>query len=441
MTKDNNIIKSEEDLFSRVTSLIEDARRRIAKVVNTTMVYTYYGVGQYIIEYEQGGKIRAEYGKQVLKRLSERLIERFGEDDGWSVETLTKCKKFFKAYSVFSTPRKILELSGKRDITNKDVKSLKSGNSNLVHSVDQIQNSNSVCTADRIQSDNANFVCTADEIPTSSKSDDSNFVCSADEIQDSNLVRSADPFHKFVLTWNHYQILMRVKNEMARSFYEIEAYDQQWSYRQLQRQVSSSLFERLALSRDKDEVMRLANDGQTVEKPEDILKDPLVLEFAGLKPDASYSETDLEGALISRMKDFLLELGKGFLFEARQKRFTFDEEHFYVDLVFYNRLLQCYVLIDIKTDKLTHQDLGQMQMYVNYFDRYVKQDFEKPTIGILLCETKNDALVELTLPKDANIYAQQYELFLPDKQLLQSKMREWIAEYREYKERQLFSKL
>lgn len=415
MTKDNNIIKSEEDLFSRVTSLIEDARRRIAKVVNTTMVYTYYGVGQYIIEYEQGGKIRAEYGKQVLKRLSERLIERFGEDDGWSVETLTKCKKFFKAYSVFSTPRKILELSGKRDITNKDVKSLKSTDSN--------------------------FVCTADEIPTSSKSDDSNFVCSADEIQDSNLVRSADPFHKFVLTWNHYQILMRVKNEMARSFYEIEAYDQQWSYRQLQRQVSSSLFERLALSRDKDEVMRLANEGQTVEKPEDILKDPLVLEFAGLKPDASYSETDLEGALISRMKDFLLELGKGFLFEARQKRFTFDEEHFYVDLVFYNRLLQCYVLIDIKTDKLTHQDLGQMQMYVNYFDRYVKQDFEKPTIGILLCETKNDALVELTLPKDANIYAQQYELFLPDKQLLQSKMREWIAEYREYKERQLFSKL
>ena len=134
------------------------------------------------------------------------------------------------------------------------------------------------------------------------------------------------------------------------------------------------------------------------------------------------------------MQQFLLELGKGFLFEARQKRFTFEEDHYYVDLVFYNRLLQCYVLIDLKTDKLTHQDLGQMQMYVNYFDRYVKQDFEKPTIGILLCERKNDALVKLTLPKDANVYATAYELCLPDKELLQQKVKEWIAEFEEENE-------
>lgn len=174
--------------------------------------------------------------------------------------------------------------------------------------------------------------------------------------------------------------------------------------------------------------MRLATEGQVVAKPSDLLKEPLVLEFIGLKPNSSYSETKLESAIISKLQDFLLEMGKGFLFEARQKRFTFEERHFFVDLVLYNRLLQCYVLVDLKMDDLTHQDLGQMQMYVNYFDRYVKQDFEKPTVGILLCERKNDALVELTLPSNANIYAQQYALYLPDKDMLQKKLQEWIDE-------------
>ena len=224
---------------------------------------------------------------------------------------------------------------------------------------------------------------------------------------------------------------MRIENLEARSFYEIEATQQQWSVAQLSRQVGSSLYERLALSRNKDEVMRLAREGQTIEKPSDIIKDPLTLEFLGLKPDVAYSESKLENAIINKMQQFLLELGKGFLFEARQKRFTFDEQHFYVDLVFYNRLLQCYVLIDLKADKLTHQDLGQMQMYVNYYDRYVRQEFEKPTIGILLCERKNDALVELTLPEDANIYAAAYQLYLPDKALLQAKVKEWIDEFNE----------
>lgn len=222
---------------------------------------------------------------------------------------------------------------------------------------------------------------------------------------------------------------MRIASPEARSFYEIECAEQQWSVRQLSRQVGSCLYERLALSRNKDEVMRLAREGQTIEKPSDIIKDPITLEFLGLKPDTAYTESKLENAIIDKMQQFLLELGKGFMFEARQKRFTFEEEHFYVDLVFYNRLLQCYVLIDLKTDKLTHQDLGQMQMYVNYYDRYMKQDFEKPTIGILLCEHKNDALVELTLPKDANVYASAYQLYLPDKDILQTKVKEWIKEW------------
>jgi predicted nuclease of restriction endonuclease-like (RecB) superfamily len=222
---------------------------------------------------------------------------------------------------------------------------------------------------------------------------------------------------------------MRVENPDARRFYEIEAAEQQWSVRQLARQCASSLYERLALSRDKKEVMRLANEGQTIEKAIDLLKSPFTLEFLGLEEKSVYSESELESCILSNLQKFLLEMGKGFLFEARQKRFTFDEDSFFVDLVLYNRLLQCYVLIDLKTEKLHHQDLGQMQMYVNYYDRYVKQDFERPTIGILLCETANHPLVELTLPEDANIYAAQYALYLPDKAVLQQKLREWIEEY------------
>lgn len=360
-----------ERLFERISSLLEQARTTVSRNVNTVEVYTKYEIGRYIVEDEFEGKYRAAYGKTILQNLSTRMIDRFGE--GWSYETLNLCKRFYAVYSDFVTDGY------------------------------KIQESNSVTTGYKIN------VLTQTDV--------------------SDVPKRTNPH--FGLTWSHYIILLRVKNPQARNFYEIEAAKQQWSKRQLQRQVASSLYERLALSRDKDEVMRLANEGQTIEKPADLLKNPLTLEFLGLKPDASYSESKLESAIIDKLQMFLLELGKGFLFEGRQKRFTFEEDNFYVDLVFYNRLLQCYVLIDLKTDKLTHQDLGQMQMYVNYFDRYVKTDFEKPTIGILLCETKNDALVELTLPKDANIYAQQYALCLPDKALLQKKLAEWIAEYKE----------
>ncbi len=235
------------------------------------------------------------------------------------------------------------------------------------------------------------------------------------------------------LSWSHYLVLMRIDNPQERSFYEIEAGRQQWSVRELQRQYGASLYERLALSRDGEAVMRLAQQGQQMEKPMDILKNPFTLEFLGLKPDAAYSESDLEGAIVGHLQEFLLELGRGFLFEARQKRFTFDEEHYYVDLVFYNRLLQCYVLIDLKTGRLSHQDLGQMQMYVNYYDRYERQPFEKPTVGILLCKEKNDTLVELTLPADANVYAAAYALYLPEKEVLRAKLNEWTEEFEERK--------
>lgn len=232
----------------------------------------------------------------------------------------------------------------------------------------------------------------------------------------------------FTLPWSHYLLLMRIKDENERKFYEIEAAQSGWSIRTLQRQYNSSLYERLALSREKGEVLRLASEGNIVARPQDIVKQPTVLEFLGLDEKAKYVESDLETAIINKLQKFLLELGKGYLFEARQKRFTYREENFYVDLVFYNRLLRCYVLIDLKIDKLTHQDLGQMLMYVHYYDRYEKLPDENPTIGILLCKEKDDALVEITLPENSNIYASEYQLYLPDKKELQKKLKEWIAE-------------
>jgi predicted nuclease of restriction endonuclease-like (RecB) superfamily len=250
----------------------------------------------------------------------------------------------------------------------------------------------------------------------------------------SPIGESAIPQFTPNVTWTHYIQLMRVHNVAARSFYEIETSSNGWTIKELQRQIGSSLYERLALSRDKDEILRLANKGHVVENSRDIFKDPYVLEFTGLDEATGYTESQLEQCIIDNLQKFLLELGKGFLFEARQKRFTFDEDHFFVDLVTYNRLLQCYVIIDLKTDKLSHQDIGQMQMYVNYFDRYVRQPFEKPTVGILLCKEKNDSVVELTLPKDSNIYAAEYSLYLPDKELLQSKLAQWVAEFEEAQE-------
>ncbi len=231
----------------------------------------------------------------------------------------------------------------------------------------------------------------------------------------------------FTISWSHYVLLLTIKDPDERSFYEIEATNAGWSVPELKRQKTSCLYERLALSRDKAGIRRLAKEGQVIVRPEDLLKEPLVLEFLGLDAQASYSESDLEQAIINRLDYFLLKLGKGFLFEARQKRFTFDEDHYFVDLVFYNRLLRCYVIIDLKLDKITHQDLGQMQMYVNYYDREVKLPEENSTIGLLLCKSAKKTVVEVTLPQDANIHAKEYQLYLPSKELLKQKLEEWNA--------------
>lgn len=210
---------------------------------------------------------------------------------------------------------------------------------------------------------------------------------------------------------------MRMENLDERNFYEIEAVENNWSLRELRRQIDSALYERLVLSRDKEKVKSLALKGQIIEKPEDVVKDPYILEFLGLEEQNSYSENRLETEIINNLEKFLLELGKGFTFVGRQVRFTFDEKHFRVDLVFYNRLLKCFVLIDLKIGEVTHQDLGQMQMYVNYYDRYVKLDDENKTIGIIICRDKNDTLVKMTLPEDnQQIFASRYMTVLPSKE-------------------------
>ena len=326
----SEIVKT--DLAERIEQLIEETKKRTVATINTAMVYTYYEIGRMIVEEEQKGKLRAEYGKAVLKELSIRLTNKFGK--GFSVENLDRMRYFYKTYSK--------------------------------------TNSSTVLT---------------------------------------NL--------QFSLSWSHYLKLMRIDNPEERKFYEIEAIENNWSLRELQRQFDSSLYERLQLSRDKDGIRELSKKGQIIESPKDMIKDPYVLEFLGLEELPQYSESELEQRLIDNLQTFLLELGKGFTFVGRQVRFTFDEQHFRVDLVFYNRLLKAFVLIDLKRGTLKHQDLGQMQMYVNYYDRFVKTEEENPTIGILLCTDKSDAIVEITLPKDNNqIFASKYQTYLPSKEEL-----------------------
>jgi predicted nuclease of restriction endonuclease-like (RecB) superfamily len=210
---------------------------------------------------------------------------------------------------------------------------------------------------------------------------------------------------------------MRIENLQERNFYEIECYSNNWSLRELQRQFDSALYERLALSRDKEKVALLASQGQIIKKPADLLKDPYILEFLNLPEHQNYSETELEQALIDKLEHFLLELGKGSTFVGRQVRITIDEKHYFADLVFYNRLLRCFVVIDLKIGELTHQDPGQMQMYVNYHDRFMKLPDENKTIGIVLCKDRSKTLVEITMPEDNDtIFASRFQTVLPDKQ-------------------------
>ena len=344
-------------LCQKAVNLIDRARNTAIREVNLVQLLTYYTLGKWIVEVQQGGSGRAKYGKRVLETLSDALNQAFGK--GYSVSTLTNIRKFYEIYKSRISPPLVTDFAE--------------------------QNSQPLVTK------------FGNDVP-------------------------------FRLSWTHYLILMRIQNEDERDFYERLAIQENWGKRELSRQYGSSLYERMLIGKDKQQILRLSKKGRLAEKPADLIKDPYILEFLGIPEQTDFSETELESRLIDHLQEFLLELGTGFAFVARQKRFTFEEDHFRVDLVFYNRLLQCFVLFDLKTEKLKHQDLGQMQMYVNYYDRYEKKDFENPTIGILLCPQKNDAVVELTLPENSNIFASQYQLYLPDKKLLQKKLQEWIEE-------------
>ncbi|PJR03638.1 PDDEXK nuclease domain-containing protein [Avrilella dinanensis] len=244
----------------------------------------------------------------------------------------------------------------------------------------------------------------------------------SDELQNE---KSQTASAKFNLSWSHYLKLMRIEDENERKFYEIEAAKNNWSVRELERQYDSALYTRLVLSRDKDKVKELSEKGLIIEKPKDAIKDPYILEFIGLPEQSAYSENQLEEEIINKLEHFLLELGNGFTFVARQKRISFDDKHFWIDLVFYNRILKSFVLIDLKIGELKHQDIGQMQMYVNYYDREVRLEDENKTIGIVLCQNKSEAVVEYTLPENnEHIFASRYKTVLPSKEELKSLIKE-----------------
>lgn len=373
--------------YSSVRQLILNSRARVARGVDIIQVQTNFEIGRRIILEEQNGEGRAAYGEAVLRSLAGILTSEFGK--GFSLTNL----KLIRSFYLENHHRAPNELTP--NLPPPNIKS-------------------SLLTPS-LKSQTASDLFTP--LPKGQTA--------------SDLFTSGDlPIRPFTLSWSHYVFLLTIKNPAERSFYEIEAAQQSWTVRELKRQFDSGLYERLALSRDAEGIRRLAREGQIISHVNDLLKEPLILEFLGLDSQSTYSESDLESAIINQLEHFLLELGKGFLFESRQKRFTFDNDHYFVDLVFYNRLLRCYVLIDLKIGKLTHQDLGQMQMYVNYFDREIKSKSEKPTIGILLAKQRNKALVEITLPKDTNIHAREYQLYLPTKEDLQHQLQNWIENAR-----------
>lgn len=319
-------------LFENIKNLIKESQNSIITAISNTMSLTYFEIGRMIVEEEQKGELRANYGKQIIKTLSVKLTKDFGQ--GFSMRNIEQMRQFYIAYSIPQTV-------------------------------------------------------------------------------------SAE----FKLSWSHYLILMRISDENERRFYEVESIKNNWSLRELKRQLNSALYTRLSISKDKNQILELSTKGQIIEKPTDVIKDPYVLEFLGLEEKSSYSENELEQKLIDKLEHFLLELGTGFTFVARQKRITFEEKHFRVDLVFYNRLLKCFVLIDLKIGELKHQDIGQMQMYVNYYDREIKLEDESRTIGIILCQDKSESVVKYTLPENnEQIFASKYLTVLPSQEMLKKLM-------------------
>lgn len=322
----------DKPLIGDVRAIIETSRRQAVRSIDTARVQMYWHIGRRIVEEEQGGQTRADYGKYIIRNLAAALQPEYGS--GFGVRQLETSRQFFLLYP------------------------------------------------------NAHTLCAQ-------------------------------------LNWSQYKLLVTIADKDKREYYELEAVNNAWTFRQLKRQVDSLLYERLLMSNDKEAVLAVARGERQPERPEEVIKDPMVLEFLGLECKPAYYERDLEGALLTHISDFLLELGRGFTFVARQKRLLIEDDEFFADLVFYNRLMRCFVVIELKTGRLTHQDLGQLQMYVNYYDRHERQPDENPTIGILLCTDKNDTAVRMTLPADnTTILASRYQLYLPTIEQLEHELEE-----------------
>lgn len=354
------------DLLDRVSGIIESARERVVQSVNHELVLAYWNIGREIVTELQQGEQRAEYGKKLIKQLADCLIARHGKQ--FNYRNLNYFRQFYLAFSE----------SGKV---------------------------NTVCS----ESPGEKMNTPRSESPASEKG---RTACAL-----------SSPHFQAKLSWSHYRVLMRVENLEARDFYESEAARQSWSVRQLERQVHTLFYERILKSSDKQGMLQASQEENAPLRPIDVLKDPYVLEFLDLPESNRLQESELETALVSSLRDFLLELGSGFAFVARQKRITLDGDHYYPDLIFYHIRLRCYVVIDLKVEKLSHADLGQMQMYVGYFDREVRAPEENPSIGLVLCSEKNDAMVRYVLGEgNEQIFASRYRLQLPDEETLRREL-------------------
>jgi predicted nuclease of restriction endonuclease-like (RecB) superfamily len=374
-------------LHSRVRSILDAARTTVARTVNSAQVVANWLIGREIVEQEQLGKDRAGYGQELLLSLADRLQADYGS--GYGVDNLELFRRFYLTYPLL-LPANMLP-------SNSDALRRKS-----TLSAGTSRNSDAL----RRKSDELGALV---------------HIRGQASLKEGWQPGALSP----QLSWTHYRRLIRIEREQERSFYEIEAIKHAWSARELERQAASLLFDRLAKSRDKKGVMRLATQGHEITHIFDALKDPVVLEFLDLPVSHRLAETDLETALINNLQAFLLELGKGFAFVSRQERITLDGDHFYIDLVFYHVVLKCYVLIDLKVGKLNHGDLGQTQLYVNYFDQERRSAGDHPTVGLILCTDKNDAVVKYTLGEQQkrNIFASRYQLHLPTVEELRNEIR------------------
>ena len=388
-------VKRRAPLYDRIREILESARTRVARSVNTTQVVANWLIGREIVEEEQGGQPRAGYGEQLLEELSLKLTHDFGT--GYSVPNLRFIRQLYLTYPAFLDDPEI-----RYAVRSESLDKMELAENEIPHVVRK----------------------------------ESGKVDPAPVNQIRHAVRSEfwqpGQIHPN-LSWTHYRTLLRVDKTEARGFYEIEAVQNNWSARELERQINSLLYERLALSKDKKGLLRLAAKGQEVQSPGDVFKDPIVMEFLGLPASPRLVESDLEQALINNLQAFLLELGKGFAFVSRQERITLDGDHFYIDLVFYHTILKCFVLIDLKVGKLAHQDLGQLQLYVNYYDYERRSEGDNPTLGLILCTDKNDAVVRYTLGPDQEkkIFASRYKLYLPTVAELQAEMRRELRAIRQ----------